>query len=232
MSCFKHCLTTICVALLLTNFSAYGAVITQTVSWDLSEDFYVTGDESFSRKAYVPFQLFNSSLGELTRVDYNRTSGAAFIGVFVENSSPESGFANFRYYVNAYYTKTALSGESLMLSAIGGASLEVSGNQEQMLVAGGGLDSWGYYPEAIVGPSVQAFLGAGTFNLDPRIDFNFILYERSPEVEILVRPNYAFTYELTYTYIPAVPEPESYALMLAGLGLLGYAARRQKRCLK
>ena len=28
---------------------------------------------------------------------------------------------------------------------------------------------------------------------------------------------------------PAVPEPETYAMMLAGLGLAGFAARRQRK---
>ena len=31
------------------------------------------------------------------------------------------------------------------------------------------------------------------------------------------------------TSITAVPEPETYAMMLAGLGLLGFAARRRKQ---
>ena len=29
-------------------------------------------------------------------------------------------------------------------------------------------------------------------------------------------------------YVAAVPEPESYAMLLAGLGLIGFAARRRK----
>jgi hypothetical protein len=28
--------------------------------------------------------------------------------------------------------------------------------------------------------------------------------------------------------VPGIPEPETYALMLAGLGLLGYASRRRR----
>jgi len=34
-----------------------------------------------------------------------------------------------------------------------------------------------------------------------------------------------------FTYISAVPEPETYAMLLAGLGLLGFAARRKKETL-
>jgi hypothetical protein len=29
--------------------------------------------------------------------------------------------------------------------------------------------------------------------------------------------------------IPAIPEPETYAMMLAGLGLLGFVARRRRQ---
>jgi hypothetical protein len=38
----------------------------------------------------------------------------------------------------------------------------------------------------------------------------------------------AFNNWLTFTPAPAVPEPETYALMLAGLALVGGVARRRK----
>ncbi|MDP3279668.1 MAG: FxDxF family PEP-CTERM protein, partial [Nitrosomonas sp.] len=31
-----------------------------------------------------------------------------------------------------------------------------------------------------------------------------------------------------YEYIMAVPEPETYAMLLAGLGLIGFSARRRR----
>ncbi len=36
------------------------------------------------------------------------------------------------------------------------------------------------------------------------------------------------TVKLTYHYTAPIPEPETYALMLAGLGLVGWAARRRR----
>ena len=42
-------------------------------------------------------------------------------------------------------------------------------------------------------------------------------------------PNQANGYLVEYSAVGAVPEPETYAMMLAGLGLLGFAARRRKQ---
>jgi hypothetical protein len=36
-------------------------------------------------------------------------------------------------------------------------------------------------------------------------------------------------FNLGSTVAPPIPEPETYALMLAGLGLVGWAARRRAR---
>ena len=45
------------------------------------------------------------------------------------------------------------------------------------------------------------------------------------------QPDYAVGYVVEYSHpiTTAVPEPETYAMMLAGLGLLGFAARRRKQ---
>lgn len=39
----------------------------------------------------------------------------------------------------------------------------------------------------------------------------------------------AFDMQITATAAPAIPEPESYAMLLAGLGLLGFVTRRRKQ---
>jgi len=45
----------------------------------------------------------------------------------------------------------------------------------------------------------------------------------------LILPNYDAYAKVTYTYAPApVPEPETYAMLLAGLGLVGAIARKRK----
>jgi hypothetical protein len=36
-------------------------------------------------------------------------------------------------------------------------------------------------------------------------------------------------FRLDSSQVAAVPEPETYAMMLAGLGLIGFAARRRKQ---
>ncbi|MRW89131.1 PEPxxWA-CTERM sorting domain-containing protein [Duganella sp. FT80W] len=44
----------------------------------------------------------------------------------------------------------------------------------------------------------------------------------------LVLPAFDAYAKVTYNYVSAVPEPETYAMLLAGLGLVGMMARRRK----
>jgi hypothetical protein len=48
--------------------------------------------------------------------------------------------------------------------------------------------------------------------------------------DILVQGANGGTYNVA-TNAPAIPEPETYAMLLAGLGLLGFVARRRKQSL-
>lgn len=41
-------------------------------------------------------------------------------------------------------------------------------------------------------------------------------------------PETFLIYNLAGTPVPAIPEPSTYGLMLAGLGFIGFAARRRK----
>ena len=59
----------------------------------------------------------------------------------------------------------------------------------------------------------------------------FVSSSSLTSLEVLVgdQPGVWATVNDLHLSIAAVPEPETYGMMLAGLGLLGYAARRQKR---
>ena len=62
--------------------------------------------------------------------------------------------------------------------------------------------------------------------------FNALQFD--PQLSVLVRQvgigssDMALT-GLTYNFVVAVPEPETYAMMIAGLGLMGFVARRRKQ---
>ncbi|MEG1118645.1 MAG: FxDxF family PEP-CTERM protein, partial [Janthinobacterium sp.] len=45
---------------------------------------------------------------------------------------------------------------------------------------------------------------------------------------IQVNANHYFNATNVSGYVSAVPEPETYAMLLAGLGLVGFMARRRK----
>lgn len=82
------------------------------------------------------------------------------------------------------------------------------------------LDTESYSPSATHPTASFTLTGASimsvTFNQTP--SSNAAFYAANLDDFVLTGPN-----------VSAIPEPETYALMLAGLGLLGFAARRRKQ---
>ena len=90
---------------------------------------------------------------------------------------------------------------------------------------------------------ISSVIGASTdsFTFDGQVTYDYPFYDvmgfSYPGSEIigglqLVGGGGGFgggSLSLTYTYAAAVPEPETYALMLAGLAMVGVAAKRRRK---
>ncbi|WP_229262760.1 choice-of-anchor E domain-containing protein [Duganella radicis] len=166
---------------------------------------------------------FDASLGNLTSVKielFNTLSGS----IGVTNDGPSTG----TFFVSA---TGKLEGDVV------GNALAVTGTvSKDFTLASGAYGSVTLSPWTVSnsltlssGAALAAFTGAGTF-------YHALLTGTSSAEAwgsgnatydpVLLMDGYA---KVTYTYdVAPVPEPETYAMMLAGLGLVGAIARRRK----
>ena len=75
-----------------------------------------------------------------------------------------------------------------------------------------------------------AFTGTGSSTMSASVfgTATSLVNGSSGNTRSLVLPTFDAYAKVTYNYVSAVPEPETYAMLLAGLGLIGVAARRRK----
>lgn len=132
----------------------------------------------------------------------------------------------------------AASSVAIVFTAQADTWLEGVTVQAEMVVnglSGNGVDIAVSHTRAGVTTPLGGYVVIGADYSEQGFSFGVapLLFAAGDRIQIDVGPNGSYTYDhlninVTTTAVAApVPEPETYALMLAGLGLVGFAARRR-----
>jgi hypothetical protein len=117
-----------------------------------------------------------------------------------------------------------------------GSTLDLGGNNSQNLTAPTGFKTltwWGGYPESVYTPGSTASFSVILNNVKAGLNtIGISTYLASGTLNQQLASNQWGNYSTFTTNVAAavaaVPEPETYAMLLAGLGLMGTVARRRK----
>jgi hypothetical protein len=185
-----------------------------------------------SNSGVLDLTQFNTSLGTLQSVQIQLFSDLGTT-VKVENKSTSSastitGTAGVGLTLNGATISQALStsGTHVFNEAIYDGDDHFSG-------ASGGTFTFSLAPfsssSTYTGAAtLSAFSGTGVVHLNLAGLTNSSVSGTSGNTHSLVLPSYDAYAKVTYTYATPVPEPETYAMLLAGLGLVGAIARKRK----
>jgi hypothetical protein len=181
--------------------------------------------------AGLDFAKFDATLGTLQSVQVELFSNLGTT-VKVENTSTSSA-ASIKSTANSVLTFT-LSDVSQTLNASAAHTFAASVYDGDSLYGGTSGETFSFaspfsssatYTSAA---NLALFSGAGTAHAGLTGTSSSTIDGISGNTRSLVLPSYSGYAKVTYTYATAVPEPETYAMLLAGLGLVGAIARRRK----
>jgi len=185
-----------------------------------------------SNSGVLDLTQFNTTLGALQSVQIQLFSDLGTT-VKVENKS-----------VNSISTITGTAGVDLTLTgATFSQTLSTSGTHvfneakfdknDNFAGTSGGVYTFSLAPFSSTSnhsdaATLSAFKGSGVVHLNLVGKTNSSVTGTSGNTHSLVLPSYDAYAKVTYTYATPVPEPETYAMLLAGLGLVGAIARKRK----
>jgi autotransporter-associated beta strand protein len=191
-----------------------------------------------ARQAARETRVYEGSLakfgaGALTLTGSNSYSGGTQVhgGSLVAASAHALGTGNVDVFGGTFATRSAqtvLLGGNLTVGSSGILDLGLGLGSSLLLDVGGRLTFGGQLNISFL----DGFLGIGQYDLIGFRSFggtfsNYAFTGLSP----FYTADLVFRADGVGLNVAAVPEPETYALMLAGLGALGWAARRRKRAL-
>lgn len=244
MNCNKYVRAAILALVISSASRAEAVVIGGTIpatpvslTGSLSGGVFVVSDEPFS------LPKFDSHLGTLSGVSLTLHS-------FVDNSFHYSniGALNPNPNVSVTFTRYLNFGDTISAGVLSSPSTacasalavcEKNVPQSETFTFAQGVDATKSLAQQEVGGSfsfssgLDQFIGSGlatdtkTFYFSSRT--NFITSDLGGGSILSNTAAYTPSIQYSYSYVAAVPEPEIYAMMLAGLGLIGFLARRRKQ---
>jgi PEP-CTERM motif-containing protein len=195
-----------------TLYSADGKLTWSAANtWAANLSFY----DSERRVYYTDWRLAANTPVSGANWNYaTKNDGTSDVGWNITSRNSE---LSYMYYVNlglkGFYSPTDVMPNSTQRSTYGLFGNGTSGGQADVGLVHN-LQSNAYSSGTTYGTSSDAF----AFATNTGVQWHYA--KSAPYFVWAVRPG---------DVAPAIPEPEAYAMMLAGLGLLGFAARRRRQ---
>lgn len=213
------------VAACLAAGSAQAGPVTQTVTYDLTN---IASTKTNLVDVLMQFQQFNSALGTLTGVELDVFSGLTTTVSLVNNNlgqkSPDvsvSTSLSLKDPLSASWGATGVLIPGTLTVAGKGTATGTPGTASKT-----GTETLSA-SHTYSGSQLAAFIGTG--NMSSLLSVNAQAMYSANKVAATYDTKASGYGHVTYTFISAVPEPETYGMLLLGLGLVGFVAKRNKR---
>lgn len=211
------------IAALLLTASSLMATAASATTLTVSNNSNVIVSQDTDWSDFLNFQKFNPALGTLTSVKFELYSNIAG-SVTLTNYNDDPADVPVTLDVSVFLNRPDNSNLVLISASLFNTVITVPGGGG----SGGTSNSLLAYNSATYsGPGDLAlFSGPGSINTLITAQANSTVFGDGIDVQFATTADGYGT--VTYAYTPAVPEPETYGMLLLGMGLMGMLARRQQ----
>lgn len=171
--------------------------------------------------ALLPVLFSAHGEGSSWRSGYGTSRSQGFANLVGNGLSYPDGYSDFYLEVDDEIAYDPIDEESLVGGFDTTKFLNLYTNSTYQVVISAACSTWAGPVGQSAAASVNCFA-----QVDPFISFDQAAFDAQMGADTFRLDDY---YAFVYSENLPIPEPESYAMMLAGLGLVGFAARRRYR---